>query len=301
MGDEDNEQQYESEDEGVLDFNSLGLDDSEEDNSEEQHEEPNEAEGESEYPSTWGPILDKLPQEFRAIVAPELRKWDQGVNDRFQKIHQEYEPYKYFKENSISPDTLYNAYAVAQQLEANPPGFLADLKQALKAQGYEEEAEVVQQKIDEEEQEEQDPRDIQMQQLMQRQQAMEQALVSAQQTAMQQARDSQAAQEVDNELANLETKLGGRLAPALVLEIANRSVAMSERLGRAVPLEEALQDLNRLIANSRRSSPGARAPRITPGGGGLPANNQQAYDLDTAEGRSAKALAIIQAMQGNNS
>lgn len=300
MGDyEEQNDTEDSNEETVLDFSTLGLEDSDEDNSEEQPEVDNEVESDNEYPSTWNPILEKLPKEFHNLVAPELRKWDQGVNDRFQKIHQEYEPYKYFKENSISPETLYNAYAVAQQLEANPPGFLEDLKQALKAQGYEAEAEVVQQKIDEEEDEDLDPRDIQLQQLMQRQQAMEQALLSAQQEAMEQQIQAQAMQEVDDEFDQLEAKMGGRLSPDLKLEVARRTAFLSEQLNRPVSVEEGYQDLNRLIANSRRVSPGARAPRITPGGGGLPANNQQAYDLDTSEGRSAKALAIIQAMQGN--
>jgi hypothetical protein len=52
-----------------------------------------------------------------------LEKWDRGVQDRFQKIHEEYEPYKAYegyKEAGVDPETIDYALGIMQALNEDP-------------------------------------------------------------------------------------------------------------------------------------------------------------------------------------
>jgi hypothetical protein len=71
----------------------------------------------------WQPILDALPTSLHEVVMPQLKEWDRGVNQKFQEIHGEYEPYKAYKdfvENQVDPDVLRSALGLYTTAEQNP-------------------------------------------------------------------------------------------------------------------------------------------------------------------------------------
>jgi hypothetical protein len=71
----------------------------------------------------WQPILDALPDETtRALVTPHLQEWDKGVQERFQSLHQQYEPWKPITEQA-DPDLVTKALGLITMMEQDPEGF----------------------------------------------------------------------------------------------------------------------------------------------------------------------------------
>lgn len=284
------EEENGTEDAPEFDFETFGLEDDEVVESQPAGTEETEP-SENGYPGTWSPILDKLPKEFHSLVAPELTKWDQGVNSRFQTLAEKNKPWKQFEDAGISPESLLNSYAVAQRMEQDPPGFLEDLKATLIERGMYQEAQQVQEKIDDTTEEE-DPYDRRLNEIAQNQQQMQQALFAAQQQAVQAQAAQQAEYEIQQEFSAVEAKVG-TLPPRVKVELANRAIVMGQRYGRDVSMSEAFDDLSSFVSNMRKTSPGARAPKVSPGSGGIPVDNSE-VDLGTTAGREANNRRIAQ-------
>jgi len=68
----------------------------------------------------WGEFLEALPTSLHSQVTPILEKWDKGVQQRFQSIHDEYAAYKPFKEQNVDPDTIQYALGLVNALEQDP-------------------------------------------------------------------------------------------------------------------------------------------------------------------------------------
>lgn len=66
----------------------------------------------------WKTILDAVPAEYHDKVLPTLQEWDAGVSRRFQKIHDEYEPYKEFEQ--YDPNNLKQAADLYTALVNDP-------------------------------------------------------------------------------------------------------------------------------------------------------------------------------------
>jgi hypothetical protein len=66
----------------------------------------------------WQEILNVIPEELHDKVLPTLQQWDAGVSRRFQKIHDEYEPYKKFEE--YDPEDIEEAMGVYRALTSDP-------------------------------------------------------------------------------------------------------------------------------------------------------------------------------------
>jgi hypothetical protein len=68
----------------------------------------------------WSTFLEVIPEEFHEKVKPVLRNWDSGVQERFQKVHQEYEPWKPFVEGKVDPEHAQFALNLLNRLDTNP-------------------------------------------------------------------------------------------------------------------------------------------------------------------------------------
>lgn len=68
----------------------------------------------------WNDLLGIIPQELHNQVTPHLRNWDQGVNQRFQGIQEQYKPYKSFVDGNIRPEDLQMGYGLVQALNEDP-------------------------------------------------------------------------------------------------------------------------------------------------------------------------------------
>lgn len=78
-------------------------------------------------------ILSQIPEEDRGTVGKYLNTWDGNVTKQFQKIHDEYKPYK---DLGALPD-VQNAIEYMQMLNTNPIEFISLVQQALKESGVE--------------------------------------------------------------------------------------------------------------------------------------------------------------------
>lgn len=81
----------------------------------------------------WQPFLDVLPSSLHTTVTPVLQQWDQGVQQRFQEINEQYAPYEAYKpfiENQVDPQAMEYAMGIFQQLNENPRAIYDALQQA---------------------------------------------------------------------------------------------------------------------------------------------------------------------------
>jgi hypothetical protein len=72
----------------------------------------------------WDEILTDLPDEIQEILKPKLAKWDSGVQEKFQQIHEQYDPYKPLIENNINANQVEQALFLAHQLDSDPTAFI---------------------------------------------------------------------------------------------------------------------------------------------------------------------------------
>lgn len=68
----------------------------------------------------WTEFLSGVPASMHDMFKPHLAKWDQGVSARIQQVHQEYEPYKAFRDGGITPEVLQQAHVIYQAVERDP-------------------------------------------------------------------------------------------------------------------------------------------------------------------------------------
>lgn len=81
----------------------------------------------------WNEMLGVIPQELHSQVTPHLQKWDKEVQDRFSKVHQEYEPWKPIMKAS-DPETTQFAVQLLGALESDPKSVYMAIQQHYKDQ-----------------------------------------------------------------------------------------------------------------------------------------------------------------------
>src|SRR5213592_3195837 len=68
----------------------------------------------------WTDLLNELPQELHSKVTPVLQTWDKGVQDRFNKVHSEYEPWKTITKSGVDPETAQFALNLLNSVNNQP-------------------------------------------------------------------------------------------------------------------------------------------------------------------------------------
>jgi hypothetical protein len=94
----------------------LGLGEEDEDDDENDDDEEY-ARPQAGHPA-WRQILSQVPEEYHDAIIPTLQQWDAGVSRRFQRIHDEYAPYKELGE--FEPDSVKEAMSVYNALNNDP-------------------------------------------------------------------------------------------------------------------------------------------------------------------------------------
>lgn len=245
----------------------------------------------------WTELYSVLPDNLHTVVAPVLEKWEQGTQQKFTDYAEkskQYEPYQQFVENQIAPDQIEQALAVAQLIDSDPQGFLAQMQAFY---GGDQQANSQQQPNQQEQQQgpsdnsygqyDEQPFDIEndprFQQLKQQQDTI--AAFLAQQVETEQA--SAADQQLDSELTALQETYG-EFDEDYVLNLA----------AGGVPLEDAVKRYNSMVDNIRqRPAADAGLPSILSPGGGLPSEQINPAEM-TAQQRKAFVMnALAQANQ----
>lgn len=67
----------------------------------------------------WQSILDAVPAEFHDKLTPQLQEWDNGVNNRFQSLHSQYEPWQEIIDQA-DPESAMQALGLLQMINENP-------------------------------------------------------------------------------------------------------------------------------------------------------------------------------------
>lgn len=76
-------------------------------------------------------ILNQIPEEDRGVVSRYISTWDGNVTKQFQKIHEQYKPYK-----ELGPvDDLRDAFEFIQLLNEDPLRFYNSVTAALREHG----------------------------------------------------------------------------------------------------------------------------------------------------------------------
>lgn len=68
----------------------------------------------------WQEFLAPIPQELHPQVTPILEKWDKGVQERFNKVHSQYEPWKPIIDAGVDPETASFSINLLNAINDNP-------------------------------------------------------------------------------------------------------------------------------------------------------------------------------------
>lgn len=222
----------------------------------------------------WAPLLEKIPSPFHGELKGYLSERDRDVNSRFEEIHQQYAPYKTFREQNIDPNMLMGSYQVAQQMRQNPVAFYNQFKEALMQQGLleREAAQVAQQQVQNAQQPnaegEDDPYLSQIAELkesiQQRDQQLAQFFQAQQEEQMQARMVEEETTRIENDFQAIEQRVG-TLSGHLRSQIIEKAMIMGQQQGRYVSIPEAAQEVFAFIQAARSTA--RPAPNTIPAGG----------------------------------
>lgn len=213
----------------------------------------------------WEPIKEKLGDAAFQLIQPELSKWDQGVNKRFESLNQQYAPYKELG----TPEELTGYKQIIQQMDSNPEAMYEALGNFLQETGRmptQEEAQDIADELDDETETTMDPR---FDELARGQEQIREFLEQQQMAEIQANADA----ELANEIEDLTNSRG--YSKDDMREIVSRAAFLSSQSDKIVPLSVAADEFDalreRILTTPR---PGDSAPRLLPTSGGT-ANNAQ--------------------------
>lgn len=196
----------------------------------------------------WNDLLKIVPQELHSQVTPHLRKWDQGVQQRFQQIHDGYKPYKTFQDAGYDPSTIETALGILQSLNTEPRKIYDALAAYHGWAAGEDTEQDPQQQIQQQEQESPENRHL-------RQQVDLLSNILLQQHSLSQQEQEDAA--LDDELNRLTDEYG---------EFDERFVLGRIMAGQSP--EDAVKEFHSFVNNVRTQRP--RSPQLLSSGGNVP-------------------------------
>jgi hypothetical protein len=220
----------------------------------------------------WDEVLSLIPEEQRPAATEKLRAWDTGVNERFTKLHSEYEPYKPFI-GEYSPEDLQTAVQIANALQSDPAAFHKQLAAAYGLDSGQGPGNQQQQQTGNSPEElfADNPElkqffDDKVGKLEQAIGALAQNMLDSQQMTQQQQED----QMLEQALAQLHKDHGEFDEDYVLAKIAN-----------GVDPEEAIKQFKTLSGQTERQEANNNLPTFLSGGGGLPTNQIDPTKLDS--------------------
>jgi len=235
----------------------------------------------------WEPIREKLGDAAFQLIQPELGKWDQGVNKRFETLNEQFAPYKELG----SPEELTNYKNIIEQMDSNPEAMYEALGNFLQENGRmpsKAEAQDIADEIDEETDSNIDPR---YEELAQGQEQIRQFLEQQQEYEIQ----VQAESELEQEISDLESSRG--YSKDDMQEIIRTAAFLSSQSDKIVPLSQAADQFDalreRILTQPR---PGDSAPRLLPtsGGNASSVQNKSVGDMSRNETQDLVAAFLSQ-------
>lgn len=226
----------------------------------------------------WNEFLSVVPQDLHPQVTPILEKWDKGVNDRFQKVHSEYEPWQPIVKSGVDPQTVqfglnlinaiesdpYTVYSALQEHYKNDPRFAAAANGTKPEQGQVEPTET-------------DPYQKDIAEIKRQNQVMAQHLVQQRERELAAQQDAQ----LEQELSAAKQKYGN-YDERYVLALMQNGMSA----------DEAVQSFQQFVSNEAKKY--APKPLIMGTGSGIPSQGLDVKKLDE-KGRRNLAMQMLQA------
>lgn len=233
----------------------------------------------------WDTLLNKIPETFRGMVTPDLRQWDQNYQQGIQQVHSQYEGYKPFLEQQISPEALNNAMLVQQALENNPEQFIKTVAEYYNLQLGEQGQPDPEEAGDGEGLPFDITQDPQFQQYQKVTELMAQQMMS--QAEAQEA--SQMDQQLDSDFEAAKQKYGE----------FNEDLVLQRMLATGEDIDGAVEFVNSAIQAevARHRNPGASAPIMMGSGGGLPSQQTPVGNLSPQDRRALVMQRLAAAQQ----
>jgi hypothetical protein len=85
------------------------------------------------YNPVWDEAFSAIPDvpEFKDKLRPVFEKWDSNNNSRYEKVQQEFAPYRPLLENNVPFDDIQAAFELRNQIASNPQEIFGRLAQHL--------------------------------------------------------------------------------------------------------------------------------------------------------------------------
>jgi hypothetical protein len=228
----------------------------------------------------WDSLLSAVPQEFHNHLKSGLGEWDKGVQNRFQKVQQEYAPlkqYKEFADLNVAPDVINEAMQFQHALRTNPQAVYEWMQEQYKfgqqtSQGQEDNSEEYE--LSETDAFFNDPRYKAVQ-----------AKADFAEQAIKQFNQQAVTNKVNAQLET-ETKAVQEQFPGLnIADVATYALGMSKNDNSTPDLIKAAQAMSKFIPNA--APPVERvsdsAPPVISGNRGLPSNTTKFGDMTSDE------------------
>jgi hypothetical protein len=228
----------------------------------------------------WSEVLGVLPEQFHEVVTPHFQKWDQEAQKRIEAANQsvtQFEPYKPFAENGISPQDLEQGLQLMYQLNQNPQAVYQALAEAY---GFGAQSNPEVEETEEESQQFQDPRFEQIQSGLD---TVAQIVLQREQEKI----EAQANAEIDSELNQLKEKHPGISEEFALALMVN-----------GFDVNQVGERWNSMTQNVLQQNPRPFAPSVmgnSGGGTGLPS---QAIDPRKLNGQQTRDLVAQMARLG---
>lgn len=237
----------------------------------------------------WNDLLNEVPQEFHHKVTPVLQNWDRGVQDRFQKVHSEYEPWQAVIKSGTDPETTQFALNLLNSVNNNPEMVYNALKDYYKFDQQSTQFNGSQNGQGQQEPQVVDPYQQQFQQYDQRfQELQRQNQIMANVLWEQQTKEQniQADRQLDKELSSLKSKYGNYDERYVLAMMQN---GMSS--------EDAVRQYHSFAENVAKTH--TPRPLIMGGGGSVPGQSVDVKKLSDAGTKDIVVQMLAAAAQQN--
>lgn len=250
----------------------------------------------------WQEILNTIPASLHDSVRPTLEQWDKGVEDKLNKVHSQYAPYKQFLDNGISPDVLDQGVRFVNALNNDPQKVYEQLAEYLgvnSGQGQQNAPEV-----DLGEGQPQQVSDPRIDQLTKQQEQILNTIQQAQAAEQQRQMDAWLEQKVTSVNNDVKTKHGIDLAAnqqawRFIMSQAAMETSNNQSLDPNIAIDNAVSAYMDLVGQVRASSASNNAPKVMPpSGGGVPTSNSvDITKMSDKERRTLGAEMLQQALR----
>ncbi len=93
----------------------------------------------------WNDALGVIPSQLHSQVVPHFQKWDQNFQTKINEVHSQYEPWKRYADDGVSPEDVDYALGLLNALSENPTEVIKALQEWAGAENPEQQGQQINQ------------------------------------------------------------------------------------------------------------------------------------------------------------